>query len=435
MSRGLGEILVKIGVIDQVQLAAGLSRTEQWGGSLLSHLVQARMVSEEVLVDALAQRFRYEAAHPLPLLIESSVLALLPGEFCHRFVVLPVGLRADDSLLLAMSDPSDLGTLDAVRGKVRRQVTVVVAGPKAISDAIQSHYFGAATRAGTPDPFSAGADSFGTPGLLSPVASAQGSASAEIELPEGMLEPFDLEPVGGCQFGGDFLQPDQVAPRTITGSGFLSDEAQTVDVGDIFADHAALQSPPLGTAQGSPPLAQAGAPADDVATDEPDRSALDLLRQPPAAPRGNEMPTGELPMQSGDMPRAVHATEGSFVVVAAEAVSERAAQRMAAQKAAVALARAAADEATDTAKPSPSATVVFGSPVPGAPGNRPQPTPRTGGSEADKAIADARTVSPKPPPAPDVSGVLAARCESLELRLALLTDLLIARGVVDADEV
>ncbi len=434
MSRGLGEILIKIGVIDQVQLAAGLARMEQWGGTLLSHLVQSRMVGEDVLVDALAERFRYDVAHPLPLLIESSVLGLLPGEFCHRFLVLPIGVGPDDTVLLAMCDPSDLATLDAVRAKVRRQVSVAVAGPKALSDAIQSHYFGGVDRAGTPDPFTAGADSFGTEGLLPPVGQVQPDPpSKEIELPPADAVAPEIETASAPPLGGGYLPADQVAPRQTTGSGFLSDESEVVDVGDIFADHAAMQSEPLTAARPdhAGQLAEAGAPADDVETDEPDLSALDLSRPPPRR-RGSELPTGELPLQSGDMPQAIHATEGSLLVVAAEAVSEKAVERMEAQKSAVAKARALATQAAP--KGSHDETVLFGSPVSQGDGLAP-PTPQpSAGGEAASALADARSVSPHPPPSADSAAILAARCESLELRLGLLTDLLIEKGLISDED-
>ena len=449
MSRGLGEILVKIGVIDQVQMAAGISRMEQWGGNLLGHLVQARMVSEDVLVAALAERFRYDVAHPLPLLIERTVLELLPGEFCEKFVVMPIAVRPDDSVVLAVSDPSDLATLDAVRAKVGRQVAVAVAGPKSLADAIQSHYFGGAQRSGTPDPFSAGADSFGAEALLPQAGGPSAAPGAiEIELPPDNSGLPELEPVSVAGMGNDYLPAEAVAPRQVTGSGYLSDESEVVDVGDIFADHSAVQSED--PVAGQPPrLATPGAPADDVETDEPDPAELAAARAAIVARRGNEMPTGELPLQSGDMPQAIQSTEGDLLVVAAEAVSEKAAERVQAQKSAVAHARAAAAAAaaaaaTTAAAQSPSdtasgagghvKTVVFGTPIsPGSGEGSPLAAAKSS-SEAAAAMAEARSISPPlsdDSELDDAQAVIAARCDALELRLSFLNDLLVKKGVLD----
>ena len=419
MSRGLGEILVKIGVIDRVQLAAGMSRLEQWGGHLLTHLVQARMVEEETLVNALGERFKYETAHPLPLLIEREVLDLLPGEFCAKFLVLPIAIRPDETVLLAVSDPSDLDRHDSARAKMRRKVAIAVAGPQAISDAVGHHYFGDADRIETPEPFAsvAGEVFDGDPSLADSLGEGV-PADGGIELPpdEGMaLELDSLD----STVGDRFPSADDVAPRPVTGDGYLSDTPEVVDVGDIFADHSAPQ-PEAAEAGEETKIATPGLPADEVETKQPDLSKVNLGPGNPG--RGIEMPTAEVPRGRSAVAASLHPADGGTLVVAAKAVSKKAVEDVEAQKEVHLQAQLAVTEAIPV-QGDGSGTALF---------ERMGGAPPAAGS-ASPTLSDAPSISPHLPHAEDVR-LLKARCQALENQVSLLMELLVDKGVIDPDD-
>ena len=79
MSHAVGSLLVRSGILDEVQLRSAIARQRQWGGHLLAHVVRSGMLNEEALVTALADRFSHPAEFPLPMLIEQDTLVLRIG--------------------------------------------------------------------------------------------------------------------------------------------------------------------------------------------------------------------------------------------------------------------------------------------------------------------------------------------------------------------
>src|SRR5438105_9406054 len=104
----IGDLLVKAGVITELQLKAALAEQSQWGGKLGDILVRMEFVTEEVLVRALSKQTGIPRAE---FTNEANVqaLGLIPPDMAEEFGVVPLTLQDDGrTLLVAMSDPLNI---------------------------------------------------------------------------------------------------------------------------------------------------------------------------------------------------------------------------------------------------------------------------------------------------------------------------------------
>jgi type IV pilus assembly protein PilB len=73
--------------------------------------------------------------------IDREVLALLPAELAEEKQVLPVARDERHVLVLAMSDPSSVATIDDVKTRTGLNVEVVVAPEGDLRRAVRRYYF------------------------------------------------------------------------------------------------------------------------------------------------------------------------------------------------------------------------------------------------------------------------------------------------------
>ncbi len=145
----LGELLLRAGVITEEQLRSALAEQKKWGGKLGQVLVDLNYLDEGLLVKALSKQLDLPRVDFEGLKIPPEVLKTLDPEFANRRQVLPISLdAAKKQLVVAMSDPGDLGLIDEIGFKTGCRVRVAVAGDRALARAIQQFYFGEAVSAG-----------------------------------------------------------------------------------------------------------------------------------------------------------------------------------------------------------------------------------------------------------------------------------------------
>jgi len=139
----LGELLVMAGAIDQTQLGVALGEQRKYGHPLGTTLVRLGFLDEEALIRTLARQLKLPIAWLRGKWVEEEVLDLVPGELAlkHRCLPLSVSDAGRGKVLhLAMQDPGDLVTLDAVRFHVGHDVSPVLAAPSELEEALQRHY-------------------------------------------------------------------------------------------------------------------------------------------------------------------------------------------------------------------------------------------------------------------------------------------------------
>src|ERR671934_2530876 len=138
----IGDLLVKAGVITELQLKAALAEQSQWGGKLGDILVRMEFITEEVLVRALSKQTGIARAD-LSGEPDRGAIAKVPAETAEEFNMVPLALQDDGrTLVVAMSDPGNVMVTDHLRSLTGCRIDAQLAGASAIRAAIARWYRG-----------------------------------------------------------------------------------------------------------------------------------------------------------------------------------------------------------------------------------------------------------------------------------------------------
>jgi type IV pilus assembly protein PilB len=165
VSRRLGDLLVREGLIDNEQLARALQEQKGSNDKLGSILVKLSFVTEENLIAFLSRQYGIQSITLSQMDIDPDVIKLVPEQIARKYEVLPVKLQGN-TLTLAMGDPTNVFALDDVGFMTNLQVIPAVASQAAIRQAIDRAY-----------------DSKG--GGIAEIVSEMEGAAADVELVEG----------------------------------------------------------------------------------------------------------------------------------------------------------------------------------------------------------------------------------------------------------
>ncbi len=135
----IGEILSKVGMIDDLQLRSALARQEQWGGRLAMHLVDLGFMDEAAIADAIAKALGIKRVKLSTTPKDSGALLKVDLDVAEQRGIYPCFLQGK-TLWLAMADPTDLETMEMVAKRSGCLVRAVVAGEKEIMAAIWRNY-------------------------------------------------------------------------------------------------------------------------------------------------------------------------------------------------------------------------------------------------------------------------------------------------------
>jgi type IV pilus assembly protein PilB len=136
----LGDILIHEGIIDQVKLDQALERQATTKEKLGKLLIRMGMISEEDLVKVYALQLGHPAVYEDDLMkVDGAIINTIREDFAYENMSLVLG-KSETTILVAMEDPEDLATVDAIEKLTSLKVEVVVAGETALQTAIEYHY-------------------------------------------------------------------------------------------------------------------------------------------------------------------------------------------------------------------------------------------------------------------------------------------------------
>lgn len=135
----LGDLLKEAGLIDDFQLQSALSHQRNWGGRLGTILVDMGFVKEADLAQVLADRLRIPYVNLFEPPIPDAIIRLIKPEIAKKYGVVPVK-KDGGALVVAMSDPMDIESFDAVRFATGLMIKPAMASESEIKDAIRKYY-------------------------------------------------------------------------------------------------------------------------------------------------------------------------------------------------------------------------------------------------------------------------------------------------------
>lgn len=136
----LGELLVKNKLITPEQLTHALEEQKQSGGLRLgSILIKNNLITEADLTSFLSKQYGVPSINLTEFDIEQSVIKLIPVDVSQKYQIVPVS-RAGSTLVIAMSDPSNIFAVDDIKFMTGYNVEVVVAAESSIKTSIDKYY-------------------------------------------------------------------------------------------------------------------------------------------------------------------------------------------------------------------------------------------------------------------------------------------------------
>ena len=138
-AKSVTHLLIEDGLVSQEQLLTALEKKKETGKSLARTLIELGIVSESKLTEVLAQHLGLEFVDLSRYRVDLTAVALLNEKMAQRHLTIPLAFD-DDTLIIAMADPTNIFALDDVKMSTGHQVRPVVATKGDIEDAIRSYY-------------------------------------------------------------------------------------------------------------------------------------------------------------------------------------------------------------------------------------------------------------------------------------------------------
>ncbi len=139
MARGIGEILMEMGFVDEAEIEEALQIQQGKGGKLGDILIKLGYVSEPDVLFALAEQTGMEVADLDEEQIDPAVIAMVPKTFAETYRVCPVGSEAG-VLVVALADPMNPTVLDDLRFMLNLEIRGAVSTKEAVDRAIERYY-------------------------------------------------------------------------------------------------------------------------------------------------------------------------------------------------------------------------------------------------------------------------------------------------------
>ena len=122
----LGSLLLRDGIITVEQLGAALAQKEAEGGRLGEILLRYNVATAAAIAQALAEQYGFEFVELSKFDLVPAATSLLPENVARRLSALPIAFDEDDTVIVAVTDPTDVMASDDLRLALGLQIRFVV---------------------------------------------------------------------------------------------------------------------------------------------------------------------------------------------------------------------------------------------------------------------------------------------------------------------
>jgi type IV pilus assembly protein PilB len=135
----LADILVDLGFVSPEKVAEARQEAQASGVGVVDLMVANKVVRPEDVTQAKAAHFGAEVVNLSELKIADDVIASIPRHIARKYRVVPV-FKHDNSITVALADPSDLDTIDSLTHLLRAEIDLRVASEADIEAALSKYY-------------------------------------------------------------------------------------------------------------------------------------------------------------------------------------------------------------------------------------------------------------------------------------------------------
>src|SRR5688572_26647027 len=134
-------MLVDLGFTSPDQVAQARAEAESSGVGVVDYMVANKMVRAEDVTQAKAAHFGAEVVNLSAMQIADDVISAVPRNIAKKYRVIPV-YKHDNTLTVAIADPSDLATIDSLQHLLHAEIVLQVASEADIEAALGKYYRG-----------------------------------------------------------------------------------------------------------------------------------------------------------------------------------------------------------------------------------------------------------------------------------------------------
>ncbi|MCK9172934.1 type IV-A pilus assembly ATPase PilB [Desulfuromonas thiophila] len=142
----LGDLLIRNKLLTAEQVDKAIAEQKLHKERFVATLVRLKYISEEDLAAFLSRQYGAPSINLEEFEVDSGVVRLISAEVVQKYHAVPIN-RAGSTLIVAMSDPSNIFAIDDIKFMTGHNVEVVVATDSAIKKAIDKYYDQSATLA------------------------------------------------------------------------------------------------------------------------------------------------------------------------------------------------------------------------------------------------------------------------------------------------
>ena len=139
MASRIGDVLVKNGIITDLQLTQAGEAAAQNGGMISSSLVKLGFVEEALLVSTISKQYGLPVVQIDEHSVQSEVLNLIPHGIANKYLLLPLELLGN-TLTVAMVDPSNITAVNDIKFITGHDIRVVLASESDVRAGIEKFY-------------------------------------------------------------------------------------------------------------------------------------------------------------------------------------------------------------------------------------------------------------------------------------------------------
>jgi general secretion pathway protein E/type IV pilus assembly protein PilB len=137
------DTMLDLGLVTTAQVDEIRADAEAAGEGVLDTLVKHGSLPASAVVTAKATYFGVEQVNLSELRLADDVLAAVPRHVAKKYNVIPVAVN-DGTVVVALSDPSDIDTVDGLSHALNKQIETRVTSEEDIQSAINRYYGGSA---------------------------------------------------------------------------------------------------------------------------------------------------------------------------------------------------------------------------------------------------------------------------------------------------
>ncbi len=133
------EQLVELGFVSQAQVDALRPEAEAAGAGVVDLLLQRKFVRPADVTTAKAAHFGVEVVSLTDMRLEDEIISAVPRHIAKKYRVVPV-FKHGNHIAIALSDPSDIGTIDSLHHLLKAEIEIRIASDEEIEAALNKYY-------------------------------------------------------------------------------------------------------------------------------------------------------------------------------------------------------------------------------------------------------------------------------------------------------